>query len=209
MLQKSGNPFGLDYTSVYIETKRLLIRSLQINDCPEWLRVREKDYDYLQIKEPIWDMDSLTYQAYYRLVNDLMNSFSIGNYYSFGVFDKVTHALVGGFEISNVMYWPKQSATIGYWISEACAGQGYATEVLVNMTAWGFKNFNLVKIEAGTMISNIASQKVLTKAGFSKEGLSHCYGEINGTYQDHILWGMTANEINPTLLRSFSATQTF
>ena len=196
MLQKSGNPFGLDYTLIYIETQRSYIRSFQIDDCAEWLKTRHENYDYLQMREPIWDMDALTYQAYYRLVNDLINSFLIGNYYSFGVFEKSTDELIGGFEISNIMYWPKQSATIGYWISESWTGQGYASEILTNMIKWAFKHFNLVKIEAGTMVSNIASQKVLSKAGFTKEGLSHCYGEINGVYQDHILWGITAVETN-------------
>lgn len=195
MLQKPNNPFGLDYNHIYIETERSYIRSLQISDCAEWLRVRHENYDYLQVREPIWDMDSLTYQAYYRIINDLINSFSIGNYYSFGVFDKNTHQLIGGFEISNILYWPKQSATIGYWVDKKYSGQGYATEIVKNMIRWAFTNFNLVKIEAGTMTTNIASQKVLTKAGFSKEGISQSYGEINGVYEDHILWGIVINKI--------------
>jgi ribosomal-protein-alanine N-acetyltransferase len=200
MLQKTGNPFGLDYANILIETQHLYVRSLRITDCAAWLKIRSSNYEYLQEREPIWDMDALTYQSYYRLVNDLMTSFSIGNYYSLGVFEKNTHQLVGGFEISNLMYWPKQSATIGYWIGKEYTGQGYATQTLANMTQWALKHFNLIKIEAGTMISNAASQKILTKVGFAKEGLSHCYGEINGIYEDHILWGITASELNTTLL---------
>lgn len=196
MLQKTANPFGLDYHHILIETQRLYVRSLTLHDCAAWLQARTKNYSYLQEREPIWDMDSLTYQAYYRLINDLMSSFTIGNYYSFGVFHKETNAVMGGFEISNIMYWPKQSATIGYWIGQEHSRQGYATEVLANVAHWAFKQFNLVKIEAGTMLSNIASQTVLKKAGFSHEGHSRSYGEINGVYEDHLLWGLIPADLN-------------
>ncbi|MFT6084637.1 MAG: ribosomal-protein-alanine N-acetyltransferase [Alphaproteobacteria bacterium] len=199
--QHSENPFGLTYSNIFIETKNLCVRPLKRTDCAEWLRVKQNNYSYLQHREPIWDMDALTYQAFYRFLNDLLSSFSIGTYYSLGIFEKDNRTLVGGFEISNILFWPKQSASVGYWISESCAGQGYGTDVLVNMAHWALKTFNLVKIEAGTMVSNIASQRVLTKAGFSREGLSHSYGEINGNYEDHILWGITANEVNPVYLK--------
>lgn len=202
MLQRTHNPFGLNYGDIYVETQRLYVRAFKNSDCANWLKLRQENYNYLQEREPIWDMDALTYQAFYRMVNDLMSSFVIGNYYSFGIFEKNTDKLVGGFEISNVMYWPKQCATIGYWINQSSAGQGYATEVLANMANWAFKTLNLVKIEAGTMVSNATSQRVLTKVGFSKEGLSHCYGEINGVFEDHILWGITSDELNKDYVRN-------
>jgi ribosomal-protein-alanine N-acetyltransferase len=200
MLQKTQNPFGLDYNNILIETQRLYVRSLRLSDCAAWLQARNENYIYLQEREPIWDMDSLTYQGYYRLINDLMSSFTIGNYYSFGVFQKGTDAVVGGFEVSNIMYWPKQSASVGYWIGQNHVGQGFATETLVNMAHWASKRFNLVKIEAGTMLCNMASQKVLTKAGFTQEGISRSYGEINGAYEDHVLWGLVASELNKSYL---------
>jgi ribosomal-protein-alanine N-acetyltransferase len=199
--QKNDNPFGLSYANIFIETKHLLVRTLQHSDCAEWLRAKQDNYHYLQTREPIWDMDALTYQGYHRFLNDVFASFSSGTYYSFGVFAKDNKTLIGGFEISNVLFWPKQSATIGYWISETHKGRGYATDVLAHMLQWSFHSFQLIKIEAGTMISNFASQRVLSKVGFTKEGISHCFGEINGQFEDHILWGITAKELNKTYLK--------
>jgi len=141
-------------------------------------------------------MDCLTYQAYNRFINDLLSSFTDGNYYYFGIFEKNTHELVGGFELSNVSYWPKQSASIGYWISEKHSGKKYATQAVTNITLWALKSLNLVKVEAGTMLGNIPSQRVLKNAGFVQEGISHTYGEINGRFEDHYLWGVTKTEIN-------------
>lgn len=195
MLQSTANPYGLDYDDIHLVTDRLVVRSLQSFDSAQWLKVRHQNYTYLQEKEPIWDMDALTYQGFNRLVHDLQSSFQIGNYYSFPVFLKETGELVGGIEISNILYWPKQSASIGYWISELHSGKGFATELVKNITKWAFKTFNLVKIEAGTLESNIASQRVLRKSGFTQEGLSQSYGEINGIYQDHILWGLVQDNL--------------
>lgn len=200
--QKTDNPFHLYYDDILIPTqKNLIIRTLQITDCAQWLSAKQENYHYLQDKEPIWDMDTLTYQAYHRLLNNLYESFSVGNYYFLGIFGADNHTLIGGCEISNVMYWPKQSASIGYWISQSHTNKGYATDIVANICYWAFKSLNLVKIEAGTMISNGASQRVLTKAGFKKEGLSHCYGEINGNFEDHIMWGITMQEVNRAYLK--------
>jgi ribosomal-protein-alanine N-acetyltransferase len=202
MLQKKNeNPFGLYYSDIFIDTKYLCIRSFQESDCAEWLRAKHDNYEYLQSKEPIWDMDALTYQGYNRFLNDLSSSFSSGTYYALGIFDKDNKTLLGGFEISNILFWPKQSATIGYWISETHQNRGYGTDVVVHMLKWAFPTFGLVKIEAGTLVSNIPSQRVLSKAGFTKEGLIHCFGEINGRFQDHIIWGITVSEINKIYLK--------
>lgn len=190
LAHQSQNPYGLEYDQIFIPSQRFVIRTLKSNDCAHWLKVRHRDYHYLQNKEPIWDMDSLTYQGFDRLLHDLQSAFLLGNYYSFAIFHNQTDELIGGVELSNVLFWPKQSATIGYWISERYAGQGYATELAKTMASWAFKSLNLVKIESATLVSNMASQRVLIKAGFIKEGLSQSYGEINGLYQDHILWGL-------------------
>jgi ribosomal-protein-alanine N-acetyltransferase len=199
-MQKTSNPFDLTYSSLKVKTKNLVIRCFEASDCVQWLAVRSENYEYLQEREPIWDMDALTYNGYFRLLTDLKTAFFLGNYYSLGIFNKETQELIGGIEIGNILGWPKQSATIGYWISEQQRGQGYATEVVANISKWAIKTFNLVKVEAGTMVSNKASQRVLDKAGFSKEGISHRYAEINGIYHDHILWGITSEEINPALI---------
>lgn len=56
--------------------------------------------------------------------------------------------------------------TIGYMIGEQYRGKGYATEALSGIISWAFAFSALQVIKADTTKSNLASQRVLVKAGF-------------------------------------------
>lgn len=43
-------------------------------------------------------------------------------------------------------------------------------------------------MEAGTLVDNLASQRVLTKAGFERFGLAPRYLHIDGAWRDHRLF---------------------
>lgn len=187
-----ANPQGLVYQNVILLTERLVIRLLRPTDRSEWIRVKQENYDLFQYWEPLWDMDHLTYQGYNRYMKDVHHAFQSGNYFAFGVFLRDTSHLIGHVEVSNVLGWPKQCATIGYWMDKAHQSRGYMGESLKEILSWGFENLNLVKIDAGTMMDNHKSHHVLEKLGFQKEGESKSYIEIDGAYRDHYLWGITA-----------------
>ncbi len=60
---------------------------------------------------------------------------------------------------------------LGYWLGEEYWGQGIMTEAVKRMTKYAFDNFPVVKIFAPVYDFNIASQKVLQKAGFECEAI--------------------------------------
>ncbi|MCW1883319.1 GNAT family N-acetyltransferase [Luteolibacter flavescens] len=55
--------------------------------------------------------------------------------------------------------------SVGYWLSPAVWGRGFATEALREMLRYGFEVVGLQKIEACHVIENPASGKVMEKAG--------------------------------------------
>jgi RimJ/RimL family protein N-acetyltransferase len=69
-------------------------------------------------------------------------------------------------ELKKGMY--RKKAEIGYWLGEPFWNKGIVSEAIVLLTAYAFKNFDLVKLEAKTFSFNKASEKVLLKAGFIK-----------------------------------------
>jgi RimJ/RimL family protein N-acetyltransferase len=62
-------------------------------------------------------------------------------------------------------YWE-----IGYVLISSERGKGYCTEAVQLAVDYLFMSKDIVRIQAGTDPENIASQKVLEKAGFQREG---------------------------------------
>ena len=61
------------------------------------------------------------------------------------------------------------TATIGYWLGEDYWGRGITTEALRAVTERTFANFDFARIEAYVFEWNLASARVLEKAGYTRE----------------------------------------
>jgi [ribosomal protein S5]-alanine N-acetyltransferase len=57
-----------------------------------------------------------------------------------------------------------------------------------------FRELELHRVQAAVMPINRASIRVLEKTGFREEGLALRYLQINGVWEDHKLFAMTAEE---------------
>lgn len=66
-----------------------------------------------------------------------------------------------------------------YW------GNGFATEVAIAIVNFGFEKFNLHRIEAGVATKNMASIRVLEKAGLINEGIRRKILPIRGEWKDN------------------------
>jgi [ribosomal protein S5]-alanine N-acetyltransferase len=65
----------------------------------------------------------------------------------------------------------RKSAEIGYFIGEPFWNKGIATTAVNLITQYGFENLDIVRIHTGIFEYNTASQRVLEKCGFIKEGI--------------------------------------
>ena len=77
-----------------------------------------------------------------------------------------------------------------YKIHPAYWGKGYATEALTELLKFGFSSLGLHRIEAGCAVENIASIKVLEKAGMIREGSKRKILPIRGTWTDNYFYAM-------------------
>ncbi len=62
-------------------------------------------------------------------------------------------------------------AEIGYWMDAAMRGKGIAKMAVKIITGYGFDTLGFKRIEAAVDIENITSQKLLTSAGYEREGV--------------------------------------
>jgi [ribosomal protein S5]-alanine N-acetyltransferase len=67
---------------------------------------------------------------------------------------------------------------VGYAIGERWQGQGLATEAVRTMARWGLQHFGLSEVLAVVAVDNLASRRVLEKAGFQFR--SEAEGSLHG-----------------------------
>ena len=100
-----------------------------------------------------------------------------------------------GKPVGQIMYAPKgPHLRIGYIIHQSERGKGYCTEAVVILVDYLFLSKNIVRIQSQTNPRNIASQKVLGKAGFTKEGVIRKASFIRGEWRDGVLFSILREE---------------
>ena len=75
-------------------------------------------------------------------------------------------------------------AEIGYMLLPEFQGNGYITETVTRLIAFGFNELQLNSIEAVIAPDNIASQRVVLKNNFEQEGFFKEYEYFEGRFLD-------------------------
>ena len=101
---------------------------------------------------------------------------------------------VGRVGVSNVVRGAFQSAHLGYWVAREHNGRGIATDAVAQATRWAFGDGRLHRLEAGTLVDNAASRRVLEKNGFHRIGISMRHLRIAGEWRDHVIYAKTADD---------------
>lgn len=96
--------------------------------------------------------------------------------------------LVGWVSVTNIVRGPFRNANLGYAVAREVNGRGIATHAVGEVCRWAFTEAGLHRLEAGTLLDNHASQRVLAKNGFERIGVARNYLFIDGEWRDHILF---------------------
>lgn len=102
-------------------------------------------------------------------------------------------ALVGAFNIGNVVLGPFRSAYLGYYAFAPLAGQGLMREGLQLTLRHALRTLKLHRLEANIQPGNTASIALVRGQGFQLEGYSPRYLKINGRWRDHERWAILAD----------------
>jgi [ribosomal protein S5]-alanine N-acetyltransferase len=105
-----------------------------------------------------------------------------------------TGAVVGRITLNGIVRGALQSCSVGYWLSAAAGGRGLATAALRETKSVAFGELGLHRIQAETLLHNVASQRVLERNGFVRIGMAPTYLKIAGRWQDFLLYQV----INPS-----------
>ena len=165
------------------------LRVPQSGDFVEWAALREISRAFLVPWEPTWPADDLTRGAFRRRLKRYAEDLRADLAYSFQIFRSGDGAVVGGVTLANIRRGVAQAGSIGYWVGAPFARQGYMTAAMRALIPFCFGTLRLHRLEAACIPTNAASIALLEKTGFQREGYARSYLCINGSWQDHLLYG--------------------
>lgn len=176
---------------------RILLRPLNIGDFGAYKELRARCSDWLSPWEPVpvkgQPDASKERRAFAALCGARDRERQLGTGFGFAIVIP-DHGLAGVVNLSGIQRGPFQSSYLGYWIDEACAGQGYVPEAVAIMLRFAFEEAGLHRVQVAVIPRNHASRRVVEKLGLREEGLAERYLQIAGVWEDHIRYAMTVEE---------------
>jgi ribosomal-protein-alanine N-acetyltransferase len=168
---------------------RVFLRAPERGNYEAWASLRAGSRDFLAPWEPSWPPDALSRASFRARVARYAEDWRTDQAYNFFIF---THdeSLIGGIGLSNIRRGVSETASLGYWVGEAFARQGYMTAALPLVLEFAFDRLGLHRVEAACLPTNIPSRSLLARAGFHHEGYAREYLCIGGKWQDHLLFAI-------------------
>ena len=187
--------------------KRVTLRSLVPTDFAAWQEVRRRNDAWLTPWEPARNPNLPdvveSAEAFAMRCSARERERQLGTGFGFGMFVRAEGSrrrsreqFCGEINLSSVQRGPFQSAYVGYWIDQAHAGHGYMPEALVLVARFAFEQVHLHRIQVSIIPRNLRSRRVVEKLKLRDEGIAQRYLEINGAWEDHVRYALTAEEWN-------------
>ena len=167
----------------------ILLRMPQATDYTDWTELREASRDFLTPWEPTWPADDLSRSAFRRRIRRYAEDLRTDQGYAFLIIRGSDNALVGGLTLANIRRGVAQAGSLGYWMGQPFARQGYMSAAVRAIIPFAFTTLRLHRLEAACIPTNAGSIRLLEKTGFVREGYAREYLCINGIWQDHLLYG--------------------
>ncbi len=107
----------------------------------------------------------------------------------------VDGAFAGQITLGGIQRGALRSAWVGYWVDSRFHGKGVGTAAVALLVAHAFGAVGLHRVEATISPQNLASRAVVEHLGFRQEGELLRYLDIDGAWRDHLLFGLTVEEL--------------
>jgi len=189
-VSRLGALLGFQPDAVRVDGARVHLRLPERGDWAEWCELRTESRAFLKPWEPSWPADSLSRPAYRRRLARYAADWRDGDGCNFFICRNEDGALAGGIGLTQIRHGVAESGSVGYWIGERYARQGYMTEALALMIGFAFRQQHLRRLEAACLPTNIPSRRLLERSGFRHEGYAKEYLCIDGQWQDHLLFAL-------------------
>jgi [ribosomal protein S5]-alanine N-acetyltransferase len=162
---------------------RVFIRNPTEEDCQELLSLRQRSKDF----HFPWVFLSLNEKDCQNYINRCQNN----DYQSLLICHLNSNKIIGVVNFSQIFYGMFQNAYLSYYVDVDFAGQGLMFEGVTLAIDYAFYTLQLHRIEANIQPANKPSISLVKRLGFTQEGFSQRYLQINGEWRDHERWALT------------------
>lgn len=90
---------------------------------------------------------------------------------------------------------PTRRAEAFYWLDRSARGQGIASEALEVVTAWAFREFDIVRVQLVTHLDNQSSQRVAERCGFTREGVLRAWEPVKDKQPDVVMYSRLRDDV--------------
>ncbi|MEH7403868.1 GNAT family N-acetyltransferase [Gottfriedia acidiceleris] len=162
-----------------LETERIVLRELVVDDALVILNCFSND-EVLRYygQRPLKSIEQVK-----QIIISFSKSFEEKSGIKWGIELKETGTIIGTIGFQDWSHEHKR-ANISYALFPDNWGRGYASEAIEKVISWGFQELGLERIGAIVFIENEASNNLLIKTGFQKEGILKHYMYQNGVAHD-------------------------
>jgi ribosomal-protein-alanine N-acetyltransferase len=170
----------------------IILRTVEETDAEALAAAYDRNREHLGPWDRRRDEEFFTAECQRRLIRRQLEEQEAGRLVRFVLEDG--EGILGNATLSNIVFGAYRNASIGYWIDRDHLGRGLATAAVEALCQYSDQELSLHRLEAGTLVHNVRSQRVLGKCGFEYVGLAREYVHIDGRWQDHRLFQKILND---------------
>lgn len=160
-------------------------RLLQAEDAAALAAAYRRNRNHLEPWEPARGPSYFTEQGQRNDIRRKLRELDLGLAWPLVITDG--DEIIGTLTLMSIARGALQSANVGYWVDQRHVGRGIATASLRWAAELAQQDLSLHRLQAGTLLHNVASQAVLRRVGFTEIGVAERYIKIAGRWQDHLL----------------------
>jgi len=175
-------------------TSRLLLTTLRSFDAGITLDFVIRNKERLQALEPKRDPAYYTRAGQAKFLSQDVASQQSGASLRLWMMPKGERKVIGSVSFYRILYGSLCSCMIGYRIDGDYEGKGLMREALNETVRFAFEEMGLHRIEAGILPHNTRSIALIERCGFKQEGLMRKAMEINGVWEDHVLYAVVKGD---------------
>lgn len=172
-----------------LKGKNIELMILTPANAAEVLAYYIRNKEHLRAFEPAREDKFYLEEVQRKGLIDSYRQFLVGSNLNMGIYKNAK--LIGKIQLSGVIMGIFKSGFIGYSMDKDEEGKGYMKEAVALLADYVFKNMDIHRLEASTLVDNLRSQGVLKACGFEELGTSKKYLFINNNWRDHKIYYKT------------------